>query len=217
MVGRFVTRGLVFSIIVAGALLMLASMDRDETTRRTTGRLMAAACNGDVAAATAEWERSASRLDAAGRRAALATTLHTGATLGHPEIVRLALRWGADPNAATERGSTALMMAATAPRGSEIVQLLLDAGARPDACDELDNTALTAAAIDGNAAVVDLLLRAGSDRGHANQFGRTAASMARLAGHDELARSLDDAADPSARNRSSRAGSLATNQPTFAK
>jgi ankyrin repeat protein len=217
MVSRFVGRGLVLAIVGGGWLLMLASMRTDAMPpQQTTGRLIAAACNGDVAAATRLWEREVSRLSPDERSAALAVMLHTGATMGQPDIVRLALDRGADPDAMTSKGSTALMMAGSTPHAVEVARMLLDAGASVNLEDELGDTALTVAACEGQAELVALLLRAGADPAHANRAGRTVASLARFAGHDELAGSLESSA-ASFRSRSIRAGSLATNQPTLAR
>ena len=64
-----------------------------------------------------------------------------GAERGHLEVVRLLLEAGADKDAATQPGATALMF--VAKNGHlEVVRLLLEAGADKDAATEPGATAL---------------------------------------------------------------------------
>lgn len=77
----------------------------------------------------------------------------------NPEIVRLLLAQGADPNARGDWGRTALMHANTAAK----VKLLVAAGSDLEAKDDDGQTALMKAASNGNAGVVTALLEGGAN------------------------------------------------------
>jgi hypothetical protein len=95
-----------------------------------------------------------------------------GATrAGDAARVRTLLRTGADPDAATASGWTALMQAAEQGR-RDIALALLDAGADPDARDRARGTALDVAERAGRADVVRLL-RARGARGSGKSVGDT--------------------------------------------
>ena len=110
-----------------------------------------------------------------------------------PEIIRTLLEAGANPNIATDDGSTPLMMAAGlgyrsyqphVPRGLRsppaegAVRVLVEAGAEINAANEADFTALHAATFRGLNEVVRYLVEQGADIDARDFRGRTAFRMA---------------------------------------
>jgi ankyrin repeat protein len=83
------------------------------------------------------------------------------AGFGNKEVVELLLQRGADVNAKTQSGWTALMSAALSGQ-TEITKILLDAGADPNAKDVVKNeTAADIAKEKGHAELVTLLKQRG--------------------------------------------------------
>ena len=108
------------------------------------------------------------------------TALMRAADNDHPEIVKMLLAAGANPNAARSDGWTALMQTAD----PEIVKVLLAAGANPNAATENGNTALIDAGIYGREIeIVKMLLAAGANPNAATKRGHTA--LIGVAGHDK--------------------------------
>ncbi|CAK9019884.1 unnamed protein product [Durusdinium trenchii] len=99
--------------------------------------------------------------------------MFSAAALGYLEVVRMLLEAGAEKNAATQDGETALMAAARDGH-LEVVQVLLEAGAEKNAATQDGETALMAAARDGHLEVVQVLLKAGADKNAATQDEETA-------------------------------------------
>jgi ankyrin repeat protein len=91
---------------------------------------------------------------------------------GHPEIVRLLLKAGADPDAAIADGMTCLMFAAQTKQSDKLAALL-EAGAAVDRARPGGDTALMLAASSGNAAGLLALLKAGAAVNAANDEGVT--------------------------------------------
>jgi ankyrin repeat protein len=123
------------------------------------------------------------------------TALHLAAFFGHPETVGLLIERGAPVDAWTSNTFHNQPLHA-AVAGSDpatrlaIARLLLDAGAAPGTQQSDGSTPLMAAAQHGDAALVDLLIAAGTDVAPRDQHGRSAADHARDAGHIALAEKL---------------------------
>ena len=109
--------------------------------------------------------------------------IHRACDRAAPEVVKALLEFGADPNAATEDGETALHIAAFAGC-DECVQPLLDAGANVEARTELGKTPLMNAAQAGPS-TVKLLLAAGADPKARRWHGNAALHWAAMGQHDD--------------------------------
>jgi ankyrin repeat protein len=123
------------------------------------------------------------------------TALHLAAFFATPEAATLLVRRGADPDALGTGWMTgsALHSAASA-RHADTVGILLETGADPDLRQSGGWTALHAAAHNGDGESVELLLSRGARRDVTNDDGRTPGDLAREAGHEGIARRLDQAA-----------------------
>jgi hypothetical protein len=92
--------------------------------------------------------------------------------------VELLLDRGADPNATSSRGATALMMAAASDHADPaIVQVLLDHGGRLDARDDEGRSALDWALMQGDTAAARLLRLAGAPSSSASSTVPSTASV----------------------------------------
>src|SRR5262249_38832148 len=112
---------------------------------------------------------SRKKVDAGSREALLIEAL----SKGELTTVEKLLDEGADPNAESDNGDKAIMMAAG--RGyTSIVKSLLAKGADVNARDEYGNTALITAASDRYTAIVDTLLANGAEVDAENNYGDTA-------------------------------------------
>jgi ankyrin repeat protein len=76
----------------------------------------------------------------------------------------------------------------------EMAEALLVAGAEPDARQQQGYAPLHEAALNGNLALTELLLRHGADPSPANDAGETPVDLARSKGHEDVARALAEAA-----------------------
>ncbi|MDX6550671.1 MAG: hypothetical protein QOJ31_1355 [Gaiellales bacterium] len=119
------------------------------------------------------------------------TALHYAAFFGWPEIARLLIAAGADSSAvaANEMAVQPLHSAAAASHRA-VAERLLAAGADPNARQQGGYVPLHASAQNGDDALVELLLAHGAEPSLETDDGRSAADIARAAGHDGLAARL---------------------------
>jgi len=122
------------------------------------------------------------------------TALHYPAFFGGASTVdaaRALLEAGADVSARSHNDFWVLPLhSAASGAHAEIVELLLAAGAKPDPRQRHGWTPLHAAAQNNDARSLEALLAAGADPALRNDDGKSAADVARDAGHLELAASL---------------------------
>jgi ankyrin repeat protein len=123
------------------------------------------------------------------------TPLHYPAFFGGPgsaDAARALLAAGADASARSENDFWVLPLHSAAAGGhADIVELLLSAGAEPNQRQLHGWTPLHAAAQNGDLRSLEALLAAGADPALRNDKGRSAADVARDAGHEDLAARLD--------------------------
>ncbi|MGE4168704.1 MAG: ankyrin repeat domain-containing protein [Candidatus Babeliales bacterium] len=103
-------------------------------------------------------------------------------------LVKQLLHAGANPNASTYSGHTALMFAGN--KDPEITSLLLQYNAQVNAKTVFGWTALMEAAYYNDAAMVQQLLQAGAKVALKNHLGRTALIDAQQRGHTEIVKLL---------------------------
>jgi ankyrin repeat protein len=116
----------------------------------------------------------------------------------HPELVRVLLQHGADPNRANRHGETPLSFACDWGHLAS-VRALLAGGANPNhALPDLDWTILMFASASGHEAIVDALLDAGADPLRVNEWGQSALSVALDYKHPAVARLLIERAPAAA-------------------
>jgi uncharacterized protein len=114
------------------------------------------------------------------------TALMIASNYGFSDMVELLLKSGANVNAQTTGGMTALALSIS-PKEEEaarIVSQLLAAGADVNLASGGGNTPLMEAAYQGNTTVLKVLLKAGADVNRKNQYAETAL-MTTLVGGDE--------------------------------
>jgi ankyrin repeat protein len=118
------------------------------------------------------------------------TALHFAAFLGGVDAARALIDAGAEVAAISQNAMEVQPINSAAAGCTEVVVLLLDAGAPVDAQQHGGYTALHEAAINGNVALVDVLLAHGADVALPDDERRTAADHAERNGHTELAARL---------------------------
>ncbi|XP_043194279.1 ankyrin repeat domain-containing protein 16-like [Amphibalanus amphitrite] len=167
--------------------LLLRAEPRLMETRSRTGRtlLHTAAFAGHEAVVSrllADPAQSADPADSSG-----VTPLMDAARAGHPALVSRLLAAGADPARRDRLGRSPLHAAAQTGcvRTARLFAQLVTAPAADG------STPLHAAAREGHMAVCELLLERGARRAARDSHGRTAADVARIHGHTQLAERLD--------------------------
>lgn len=125
-------------------------------------------------------------------KAAVNTTYIEAAIQGDLEAVEAALDEGAEVDAVTYEGSTALMVAAF-HGNTDVVRTILDRGAAIDKTDPNGRTALIYASSGPHAETVRLLVDKGAEVNHAGHAeGWSALMYAGYSGHTEVIRVLLD-------------------------
>lgn len=120
------------------------------------------------------------------------TSLIAAAEIDDRAAALALLAEGADPNATSPDGATALMWAAY--HGDvALVRALIEAGADVGVENDFGSSAITEAAIIGSAPIIELLLDAGADPNFENPEGETPLMAASRSGSVEAARLLVDA------------------------
>ena len=136
-------------LLTVGFLTRISHWRQVAASAVSDKHLMRAAMNGDVRSLERAWNLAGT--DERGQALIGATMM------GHESVVQRLLELGADSNARTIRGRTALMMAAVTPQQLEIARALLRAGAQVDTCDNTGWTAMRLAEQDGNVEMIKLL------------------------------------------------------------
>lgn len=112
--------------------------------------------------------------------------IHLAAGAGHVEVLRLLLLKGADVDALTRDGNTALHLAVE-ERRRDCAKLLLASGARTDIRNSVDgDTPLHIAAGLGDEHMIKLLLQKGANKDVRNRVGKTAYDVVAELGHNRL-------------------------------
>lgn len=120
------------------------------------------------------------------------TGLHIVTQRRDPVWMRFLLNRGADPDAETKNGVTALQIAAQLGF-VEGVEILLDRGANPDVTDASGETPLISAVHRNDAAMVKIMIEKGANPDRADNSGRTARDYATLGSRSQLLATIEQA------------------------
>jgi ankyrin repeat protein len=121
------------------------------------------------------------------------------AFFGHAAVLLELVRNGGDVNAPSRNAMRVCPLHSAAAHSDQakavdLARILLEAGADPDARQQAGFTALHEAALNGNAALIEVLLGHGADPTIENDKGASAAELARSKGHDDVVRQLEPGA-----------------------
>jgi ankyrin repeat protein len=110
------------------------------------------------------------------------------------EMLKFMLDCGVDPNFKFGRNEEAMLLVAVADGKTDLVKLLLERGANAaHATKDGISTLIAAALFDpGSTEIVEMLLAKGANPDH-KYYGKTAHSLAKKYGNDEIARILEGA------------------------
>jgi ankyrin repeat protein len=126
------------------------------------------------------------------------TALHYAAFFGRPEVADALIAAGADVAAvASNPMAVQPLHSAAATSQRDVAGRLLAAGADPNARQHGGYVPLHSTAQNGDEALTELLLEHGADPTLETDDGRSAAAIARTAGHEQLAQRLERGAQPS--------------------
>ncbi|OBT89651.1 hypothetical protein VE02_01795 [Pseudogymnoascus sp. 03VT05] len=117
--------------------------------------------------------------------------IHIAADRGHPKVIRVLKKYGADFTIRDKIGLTALHRAVKANH-LKTVAALIEAGSSVDSRKQDGSTALHLAASEGNCEMIELLVEKGSTVQATNQQRKTAADLAFNKGHGEAHRRLQN-------------------------
>ncbi|HJT23796.1 MAG TPA: ankyrin repeat domain-containing protein, partial [bacterium] len=101
------------------------------------------------------------------------TPLQTAAVHGRVDIMKVLVKHGANPFAATSNSVDAYLMAASKGQ-TDPVTYLLELGEKVNTATDTGETALMAAALDGRISVVEALLKRGADPNRLDKYGESA-------------------------------------------
>lgn len=118
------------------------------------------------------------------------------AFFGHPAVLRELIRRGGEVNTPADNAMRVCPLHSAAAHSDqrkavELAGIVLEAHADPNARQQGGFTALHEAALNGNIALIELLLRHGADPSVKNDRGVTPADLARANGHAEAVRLLE--------------------------
>jgi ankyrin repeat protein len=130
------------------------------------------------------------------------TSLFSAATIGHVDVVRLLLKYGADIHLQSKDGETPLTVASKNGHW-EVVRLLLNRGADINLQNKDGETVLSVAAKNGHLNAVLLLLNRGADINIQNKDGEIPLAVAAKNGHLKVVESFlfDNAANITHKNK----------------
>ncbi|MFC1522569.1 ankyrin repeat domain-containing protein [Elusimicrobiota bacterium] len=123
------------------------------------------------------------------------TVLMLATGYGHYKIVKILVDYGANVNAKTDHGNTALSIALANNSGEElnyIVRILVENGANANAKDKNGSTVLMHAAKWGDCQTISTLIRNGADVNARDVDGTTALIFAAKRGHLAIVETLID-------------------------
>lgn len=115
------------------------------------------------------------------------TALHLACFFGHPNLVEMLLRYGADPNARSRNAMSVMPLhSAAAARKQRTVEWLVEYGADVNATQHGGWTALHEAARQGNAEMAEYLLSKGADAAIRSEDGKAPADLADEKSHQQV-------------------------------